>query len=516
MLYLIIFVPLCVNFLFQWHLVPVDVTDTHHFGEHDGCFDTMCAIIEAKVHASDTGSRLVSIVHSEVAPFRIENRSSTHYIRFVQDDTEAVVFELPPMFSCAYTWDSPLGKKKLRAVVIPEASTRKYKLEAALKLERDKKALEDKDRDNEDCEETLDTVDSDDETETIDSETPTEPLLHSLRKGTRPDARELNKTARYGSPRKGTVFTLFSRSYNLSKVKEQKDLPCPLADESASGYQQRMSSNLFAYTRIEAGTKVLSFSDSTFLRDQVQANMLKFSGDFLSALFDLNVEGLGLYVLDDFPKEVLAIIVRDIQIQKQMGSIESTLRVRHFQVDAMLPNARYPIIIEPLPMGVDRRDNDNDSSDLVVPEDVDKRECFWTQNDEKPIPVFEISASYVPQVNILWVPNLNIFICPLKLHIDVDYILRIAGMIVDAVYKYQDDTARNLTTTSHANDRLEYITHGQLHFLTFYIEKLFISPCHFDIELNIKSDDPDDAEAAESSLTLHSIAQTTNSGMFSK
>ena len=57
------------------------------------------------------------------------------------------------------------------------------------------------------------------------------------------------------------------------------------------------------------------------------------------------------------------------------------------------------------------------------------------------------------------------------------------------------------------------MTRGQLNILRTYIEKLYIHPGQFDIELNIKSDDLDQDGGGDSSLTLHSIAQTTNSGM---
>ena len=178
----------------------------------------------------------------------------------------------------------------------------------------------------------------------------------------------------------------------------------------------------------------------------------------------------------------------------------------------MLPNARYPIIIEPLPLGVDRRDPMINGGDSDLPESVDKKELFWMRNEEKPVPVLEIACSYVPQVNMTWVPSLNVFLSPLKLQIDVDYILRILGMVVNSIFKYQDDVARNLTATSHANDQLRYTTRGQLNVCMTYIEKLYIAPVYFDMELNIKSDDPDHDDEGDSSLTLHSIAQTTNSG----
>ena len=86
----------------KWHAVPIDRMDCFHYGEHDG-LDTMCGIIEAKV-SSAGGSNMIVIAHSATPPFRIENRSSSHYIQFVQDDDDSTVFELPPMHSCGYTW----------------------------------------------------------------------------------------------------------------------------------------------------------------------------------------------------------------------------------------------------------------------------------------------------------------------------------------------------------------------------------------------------------------------------
>lgn len=61
--------------------------------------------------------------------------------------------------------------------------------------------------------------------------------------------------------------------------------------------------------------------------------------------------------------------------QTSRGSIEATLRVRHFQVDAMLPTARYPIIFQPIPLGVDRRDSVQISSE----KDANN---FWELNNE--------------------------------------------------------------------------------------------------------------------------------------
>lgn len=121
-------------------------------------------------------------------------------------------------------------------------------------------------------------------------------------------------------------------------------------------------------------------------------------GSFKSALLETSIEGMQLTILDAFPKELLGITARDIQIVKPRGSIEATFRVRHFQVDAMLPTARYPIIIQPLPLGVDRRKS-GFHADATSEEQVQKSDCYWMKYGEKPVPVLEIVGSYVPQVS---------------------------------------------------------------------------------------------------------------------
>ena len=140
----------------------------------------MCGILEAKVHKSAEGAMLISITHAHVPPYCIENRTSDHYIRFVQNDDNAVVFELPPMSCASYTSDSPLGKKKLRAVVIPKKKSKSHQLNEALERERDDEVasqnINSSVGESENGDQTEDTYDSD-EDKTIESEFANEPLL---------------------------------------------------------------------------------------------------------------------------------------------------------------------------------------------------------------------------------------------------------------------------------------------------------------------------------------------------
>ena len=370
------------TFKHKWHMIPLDVMHSHYFGEHDGVNDTMCGILEANVHWSKAGSILTSISHADTPPYRIENRSQTHYLQLVQDDGEANVFELPPMHSCGYTWDSPLGKKKLRVAVIPDRHS-------APDMDRGGKTPDF------DSKSTASTVDSDDDS---DNEEPDDPLLRSMRKGISTNG--LSKTRQ--KSKRQLLHSRLSRKYNFQKIGKQKDLPCSKLDDWKSNLN-KSGESLTVHTRISTGTKVISFNDSEWLANQIEAGLLRRGGDFEGALIDINIEGVGIYFNDNYPAELMGIITRDIQICKPHGSIELIARVRHFQIDAMHPNARYPIIIQPSPMGVDRRkaEIDNTSSIPIIPKSVKTRECYWKLKEEKPIPLLEMTCSYIPQVSVV-------------------------------------------------------------------------------------------------------------------
>lgn len=119
---------------------------------------------------------------------------------------------------------------------------------------------------------------------------------------------------------------------------------------------------------------------------------------------------------------------------------------------------------------------------------------------------------------MIWVPSVDVCISPMKLQLDTDYLLRIVGMVINSVSKYYGYIAEDHVATSHANNKLQYITRSQMNACLTYIEKLNIAPVWFEIEMNIKADDRDqtsgDSVAEESDLTLNTIARSTNSGKF--
>jgi len=513
------------NFRGKWHLVPVDAKRSTYYGEHDGIHGTMCGILESKVHSSDGGSIVVSIAHAPVPPFRIENRSSSHQIQFIQDDDDAVVFELPPMHSCAYTWDSPLGKKKLRAVVVPKAT------QVGSPNEKNKQDISvGETMSNTRDSEVNSSVESDTSDETLGLNDRGEPLLHSLKEGPYGvHEHETNScTKSLGSSvflkkghnfmessswmRRRRLFGMHSRGYKMNKIGRMKNLPCPGPNWHETKKRNKMTSRLYAHTRILAGTKILSFSDSTFLAEQVELGLTRKGGDFKSALYDIKIEGVGFYIMDDFPREMIGVVLRGLEILKPRGSIETHAKVRHLQVDAMLPDARYPIIIQPLPLGVDRREDMHNADGIIQ-----KHDCFWLDHDEKPVPIFEVAFSYVPQSNMIWIPNIDAYISPMKVQIDVDYLLRVAGTLLVSIGKTNNGgSPENIAAVTSANDKVKYITRGQMNICLTYIEKLNIAPVWFEVELDIKPDGADSTSSdtdSESALTLNTIARSTNSAV---
>ena len=103
----------------------------------------------------------------------------------------------------------------------------------------------------------------------------------------------------------------------------------------------------------------------------------------------------------------------------------------------------------------------------------------------------------------------------MSLHLDVDYILRVLSLIFDSVSKHGQEDITSNQAIIHVNEDLSYVTRGSMNICLTYIENFYIHPVEVQLEINIKSDEEDfnDGEDSSSSLTLHTIAQSTNSGM---
>lgn len=153
---------------------------------------------------------------------------------------------------------------------------------------------------------------------------------------------------------------------------------------------------IHSHVRISSGTKIFTVNDSEFIADAVASGISNNDGSFENAICDIVADGVSISIVDNFPKEMLAITVREFSVSKQARTNATQVLVRHFQMDAMDPEARYPIICQPLPLGIDHR---LQSNELTLPENVNSNDLFWLEYaEDRPSPIFEANFEYIPQV----------------------------------------------------------------------------------------------------------------------
>lgn len=109
----------------------------------------------------------------------------------------------------------------------------------------------------------------------------------------------------------------------------------------------------------------------------------------------------------------------------------------------------------------------------------------------------------------------------MKLQLDVDYILRVLSLIFDSTSKYRKgEIIERNQGLIYVNENLKYTTRGSMNFCLTYVENFYIHPVEVQLEINVKSDEEDFDEEVDSggetssSLTLHTISQSTNSGTY--
>jgi hypothetical protein len=111
----------------RWHLIVVDSSDPQFFAERSHHTAAVIDIIRVEPHEIDACSVIkvrepsrmahlysdtlafiyafffsfLKLAHCEIPPFRLENRSNEHFIRFSQDG-EDTLQELAPMTWCGY------------------------------------------------------------------------------------------------------------------------------------------------------------------------------------------------------------------------------------------------------------------------------------------------------------------------------------------------------------------------------------------------------------------------------
>jgi hypothetical protein len=99
--------------------------------------------------------------------------------------------------------------------------------------------------------------------------------------------------------------------------------------------------------------------------------------------------------MDDFPREVIGIVMKDLQVYKPMKWIETKVSVHHFQVDAMIPNARYPVIVQPEMSGVESHGYKCALTQHGITQSVNENRFWFTRHDG--LSIFEVNSPTCPK-----------------------------------------------------------------------------------------------------------------------
>lgn len=107
------------------------------------------------------------------------------------------------------------------------------------------------------------------------------------------------------------------------------------------------------------------------------------------------------------------------------------------------------------------------------------------------------------------------FLSPMKVSLDLDSLLRVASAFMVSLAQKDDASTGHTTVMINTNEKLKYSSRGAKIVSLTYLERLTIAPVWFECEIIISSDEfgygEDDDLTAETTLSLNSIAQASNS-----
>jgi len=306
------------------------------------------------------------------------------------------------------------------------------------------------------------------------------------------------------------------RSYKFLKVGKMRDLPC----------NDRSDTCLSAALRIISGSRVLSFCDSSWRIDQIELGHLRRGGNWKNVRVDVHIEGVVLSLSDLFPREVLCTTVRGISVIKPTGQVEIKAVTRHVQIDAMSSSARYPIMLLPLHLGVDRREGrDFDSTSSSWPSSVSLNgidgtslpRTYWDEHTEQPYPIFEATIRYLPQPSMLWFPEVAIAVSPIKIQIDLEYVLNVVDLVLTALPSTGDQELEDVSALlDKLNSPLKMPVRVEgTSSVPAYFESVRVNGTWFEIDFDLKPErsrfSTDDSE--DSLIVLTSMGRSSKSAI---
>eukprot|EP00518_Triparma_eleuthera_P023023 CAMPEP_0197561062 /NCGR_PEP_ID=MMETSP1320-20131121/24421_1 /TAXON_ID=91990 /ORGANISM="Bolidomonas sp., Strain RCC2347" /LENGTH=1592 /DNA_ID=CAMNT_0043122663 /DNA_START=58 /DNA_END=4832 /DNA_ORIENTATION=- len=443
------------------HIVPADRLDTVHFSERSSTH-TVDSIIVSK-NTKSGASTVVTIEDSScMPPFRIENRSADHSLLLVQEgENDAEPIFLEPLTWCNYAFDNPHGWRhsgtlRLKVAVVdttsgygvPGGNIRESDLPRVTKMKGIKMSglargmqkmmsgsssalLHRKGKSATGLLGGIEEVGSPASNSGLNSSAVSAKSAAS--------ASGSLMSSEYLSDSKVSAKVLSgsrAKSYSIDKVGRRKDLPCPKpskkSEDENHGLQHQ--GHLVVEVGILRGTKVITFNDSMYKINQSKIGMIKSGGDWRNVQASVSLEGVIVNLIDNTPHEILNLTLKELVAIKQRGDITFTIRLRHLQVDNMLEGARYPLVLQPVTQGlVDDRTSQNLKSGNSEAAAGGEGPVYWEEHMEKPVPFFELSCSYIPLESMIWIPLMYVQLTPLKLQVDLGYILKLANVITSSI-----------------------------------------------------------------------------------
>ena len=115
-------------------------------------------------------------------------------------------------------------------------------------------------------------------------------------------------------------------------------------------------------------------------------------------------------LIDDYPNALMRVSFRYFIVFKPKGSVDTKTRLMQLEIDAMFHKSSYPVILQPVPLGVDSKKEVIEEIGLS-----DKKEAavgnswsltvksqYWQNYHEQPFPVVEGTFSHLPQLHMVY------------------------------------------------------------------------------------------------------------------
>ncbi|KDO18815.1 hypothetical protein SPRG_15914 [Saprolegnia parasitica CBS 223.65] len=140
-------------------------------------------------------------------------------------------------------------------------------------------------------------------------------------------------------------------------------------------------------------------SAKTSLEGQARA----VAASLYTTALDLRLAGFGVSFMDALPQEVLYLSMDDVRVQSAPQSLEWDISIFHLQVDNMLANAKFPVILAPVDSG-------------------------YNSGSVAPVPFFKLVLETLGD-NASLFKVMDVAVQPAYIRVDIDYLFKLLGLL---------------------------------------------------------------------------------------